>query len=267
MCLSSAAVPGRSDWIWDETLFGGSAEHYARGRMPYPEALADALDLDGTERLLDVGCGPGSLTHLLAPRVAEAIGIDADADMVRVAQRDAAPNTRFARLRAEELPADLGTFDVITLAQSFHWFQTDEVARTLYGMLAGDGMLVHVGATTHEGDGNVPRKEIAELVERWLGPEKRAGQGVRNFSDEHPRDVIDRNGFHNRREIEVERDEAIVRSEDDVVASVFSQSFSAPHLFGERVGEFEADLRALLRGRGPFIERPRSITATVWNCA
>src|SRR3954447_16675596 len=153
-----------SDWVWDETLFGGSAEHYARGRMPYPHAIVDSLELAGTERLLDVGCGPGSLTHLLAPFVAEAIGIDADADMVRVAAKAAAPNTRFLQLRAEELPGDLGTFDLITLAQSFHWFETEEIARTLCDMLEPDGMLVHVSAMTHAGDGNVPREEIEELI-------------------------------------------------------------------------------------------------------
>src|SRR3954452_3560572 len=107
--------------------------------MPYPHGIVDALELSGTERLLDVGCGPGSLTHLLAPFVAEAIGIDADADMVRVAAEAAATNTRFIQLRAEELPADLGTFDVITLAQSFHWFETEDVARTLGNMLDAGG--------------------------------------------------------------------------------------------------------------------------------
>jgi hypothetical protein len=77
--------------------------------------------------------------------------------------------------------------------------------------------------------------------------------------------IFDSVGFRNRRELEVERDERVERSEDDVVASVFSQSFSAPHLFGERVGEFEAELRALLHGRGPFFEHPRSITLSLWD--
>ena len=85
------------------------------------------------------------------------------------------------------------------------------------------------------------------------------------MSEDDPRDVLDRSGVRNRREIDVIRDETIDRSEDDVVASVFSQSFSAPHLFGERVGRFEAELRALLRGRGPFYERPRFITLTLWD--
>ena len=255
-------MPGRSD------PYASAAPYYARGRLPYPpelvDALRDELGLDGTGRLLDVGCGPGSLTHLLAPHFAEAVGVDASEPMVREARAQAAANERFVHLRAEELPAGLGTFRVVTLAQSFHWFARDEIARVLCEMLEPGGALVFVGATTHEGDGNVPRAEIATLVERWLGSDKRAGGGFRVMGED-PKDVLDRAGLHDRRDIEVERDECFERSEDAIVASVFSQSFSAPHLFGERVGEFEAELRALLQGRGPFSERPRSITLTIWG--
>lgn len=226
--------------------------------MPYPDGIPEALGLDGGERLLDVGCGPGSLTNLLAPHVAEAVGIDASAEMVDVAARGAPPNARFLRLRAEELPGKLGRFDIVTLAQSFHWFETEEVARTLHEMLAPAGRLVHVGATTHEGEGNVPRDEIAGLIERWLGPDPRIKTG------DH-RVIFDRAGFRNRRELDVARDETIERSEDDIVSSVFSLSYAAPHLFGERVRDFESELRALLRGGGPYYERPRFITLTVWD--
>jgi SAM-dependent methyltransferase len=246
-------VPGKSD-----ELYAGSAEHYARGRLPYPQSLPKVLGLDGGERLLDVGCGPGSLTNLLATHIAEAVGIDASAEMVDVAARAAEANALFLRLRAEELPANLGRFDVVTLAQSFHWFETDEVARTLRAMLAPRGRLVHVGATTHEGDGNVPRNEILALVERWIGSDSRIKTGDHRM-------IFDRVGFRNRREIEIERDETFERSEDDIVSSVFSLSYAAPHLFGERVGEFERELRALLRGGGPYYERPRFLTLTIWD--
>jgi cyclopropane fatty-acyl-phospholipid synthase-like methyltransferase len=88
--------------------------------MPYPQALADALrtelSLDAHGRLLDVGCGPGSLTHLLAPLFAEAVGVDASEAMLREAERAAARNERFVHVRAEELPAGLGSFRVATLA-------------------------------------------------------------------------------------------------------------------------------------------------------
>src|SRR5262245_35658795 len=97
--------------------------------MPYPPGLAEAvrteLDLDGRGRLLDVGCGPGSLTLLLAPLFEAALGVDADAGMVAEASRRAAErhltNVQWRHLRAEELPADLGTFRAVSFAQSFHW--------------------------------------------------------------------------------------------------------------------------------------------------
>ncbi|WP_437302228.1 class I SAM-dependent methyltransferase [Sorangium sp. So ce388] len=54
--------------------------------------LLVALDLDGTllrtdgsGRLLDVGCGPGTITIELADRFEEAIGLDPDEDMLTAA--------------------------------------------------------------------------------------------------------------------------------------------------------------------------------------
>ncbi len=66
-------------WDWDESLFRGSAPYYLRGRPPYALDLADriaeALSLDGTGRLLDVGCGPGVVALLLAPRFGKRLGL------------------------------------------------------------------------------------------------------------------------------------------------------------------------------------------------
>jgi SAM-dependent methyltransferase len=156
-----------SGWRRDETLYRGSAAYHTRGRVAYPRGLVDAirdeLALDGHGRLLDVGCGPGSLTIPLAPLFEEAIGIDADAGMVAEAARRAPPNTRVVHLRAEQLPAGLGNFRVATLALSFHWMDQGIVARALLGMLDLQGAAVHVGATTHEGDGDVPRWQIAVM--------------------------------------------------------------------------------------------------------
>jgi trans-aconitate methyltransferase len=71
---------------WHPSLYAGSAQYYAVGRVSYPTALADALAeqlrLDGTGRLLDVGCGPGNFTLLMAPWFEGATGVDADRDML-----------------------------------------------------------------------------------------------------------------------------------------------------------------------------------------
>jgi hypothetical protein len=41
------------------------------------------------------------------------------------------------------------------------------------------------------------------------------------------------------------------RASDDLVAWVFSASSTAPHLFGNKLQQFEADLRALLDHASP----------------
>jgi SAM-dependent methyltransferase len=270
-------------WQWDPTLYAGAASYYARGRVAYPQALADLLaaelGLDGSGRLLDVGCGPGSLTLLLAPLVAEAIGIDADPGMIAEAEdravRAGVRNVRWQVLRAEDLPAGLGPFRLVTFAQSFHWMDRGRVAAAVHGMLEAGGTCVHVHATTHEGvetSGPLPHPEppraaIADLVRRYLGPERRAGQGVLPGGTPGGEESVYRGaGFTGPRRLELPG-AVVERSADQVVAAVLSLSGSAPHLFGPRLAAFEADLRGLLHDTGPtgvFSQHMREIALDLW---
>ena len=144
---------------WDAKLYEGSARYYATGRLPYPPEMAavlrDVLSLDGTGRLIDVGCGPGSVALLLAPLFAEVVGVDPDAGMIaeaaRVASQQGVENTRWVEARAEALPDDLGSFRVATFAQSFHWMDRERVSSIVREMLERGGSWVHVSATTHQG--------------------------------------------------------------------------------------------------------------------
>lgn len=264
-------------WEWDPSLYSGSAKYYARGRVAYPPQLATAfaaeLELDGSGRLLDVGCGPGSLTLLLAGSFEEAVGLDADADMLGEAKRLAAQagtgNCRWEHRRAEELPAGLGRFRLVTFAQSFHWFDRPRVAAAAHGMLAPDGFCAHVHATTHEGvEGSVPRDAIAALVREHLGPVRRAGAGsLPSGTVGGEAEIYRAAGFRGPRRFEVPGP-VVTRTADDVVAGVFSLSSAAPHLFGDRVAAFEAELRQLLREANPggtFTEQLREIAVDLWR--
>jgi SAM-dependent methyltransferase len=277
-------------WEWDPSLYAGSAAYYVRGRVSYPQELvdrlADELGLDGTGRLLDVGCGPGSLTLLLAPLFEHSTGLDADPDMLAEGARQAAAagitNVEWVTSRAEDLSPHLGPFRVASLAQSFHWMDRARVARLLHAALARDGALVHVHATTHQGvDSDValphprpPREEIDGLVKRFLGPQRRAG---RSTAPPLSRDeaavgreesaIYSEAGFTGQSRFEVPG-AAVVRSIDDVVASVFSLSSAVPHLFGDRAALFEAELRELLARASPegrFSEQMREIAVDVWR--
>jgi Methyltransferase domain len=184
--------------------------------------------------------------------------------MVREAAAHAPPNVRIVHMRAEELPGDLGSFDVVSFAQSFHWMRQDVVARAVHAMLKPGGAVVHVGATTHRGEGDVPYDAIDELVRAYLGPVRRAGAS--SLPDGTPRwedEAFVAAGFHGPLRVDVPA-RTHRRTVDEVVASVFSQSSAAPHLFGDRVEEFERELRALI-GDGPFTERFCEIGLSIWR--
>ncbi len=229
--------------------------------------------MDGRGRLLDVGCGPGSLALLLAPLFEGVVGVDADAGMLGAAEREAprlgVVNAEWVQRKAEDLEASLGVFRVVTFAQSFHWIDRERVAAIVRDLIEPDGAWVHVGATTHRGVATdeglpwpmPPHEEITSLVERYLGSVRRNG-----ISGEEQ--VMVAAGYRGPVRVDVGGGRVFERSEDDVVASVCSVSYAAPHQFGERLGDFEADLRTLLRSvspRGVFSERQREVELVIWR--
>ncbi|WP_243878202.1 class I SAM-dependent methyltransferase [Streptomyces sp. SUK 48] len=272
-------------WEWDETLFAGAAEHYERGRLPYAPGLvpllAQELSADGRGRLLDVGCGPGTVTVPLAPLFHEAVGVDPDPGMLRAAERRAAAagvarRVRWARLRAEELPAGLGLFDTVVFAQSFHWTDRARVARTVRAMLRPGGTLVHLadlkGERRTAGGAAypaVPHESITALVKEYLGPVRRAGRGLlpQGTPGGEAR-ILAEAGFLDPERRVVPGGAVLERTADDVVVWTFSHSFAAPHLFGARLDSFEAELRGLLAEVSPtgcFAERAPSTEVFIWR--
>ncbi len=272
-----------TDWTWDETLFAGAASHYEKGRLPYPAGIAaamkDALDLDATGRLLDVGCGPGTVILRVAHLFAEAVGLDPDAGMVAEAQRLATErgvvNARFVQARAEQLPAGLGTFTVATFAQSFHWMDRAQVATTVNAMLTPGGAFVHVdnhrqpsGPEPSMPHPTPPSEAIHALVRDYLGPKRRAGQSIRESSPGDEDDILRAAGYAGPERVPVPDDQVLTRSIDDVVAGVLSTSSSAPHLFGDRLDAFVADLRNVLATTSPaglFSVRPPDVELRIWR--
>ena len=73
------------------------------------------------ETALDVGCGTGLVTHLLAAKVGKkgsVVGIDLSARMLDLARPKAHPNTTFMTLSAEHVPFRDQSFDLVTYGQS-----------------------------------------------------------------------------------------------------------------------------------------------------
>ncbi len=256
------------DWTWDETVFEGTAAYYRQGRKPYAPALVDALaehlSLDGHGRLLDVGCGPGTVALFFATLFESVVGLDSDRAMLEEAKRAASEEhgirATWVHMRAEELPGSLGAFRVVNFAQSFHWMDRPRVAASVRGMLEPGGAVVQVDLWHANPPGQerpigphppLPETAIDELRVRWLGPDRRAGQGFRNTSPDAEDEVFQAAGFAPEEIVVVPDDRVLERSVDDVVAWVLSTSSTAPHLFGEQLGAFVRELRDLLLTASP----------------
>jgi SAM-dependent methyltransferase len=252
---------------YDPTIYQGSARYYAPGRPPYSRelvsTLTDEAGLDGTGRLLDIGCGPGILAVELAPLFDEAIGLDPDADMLAEGARrvrDAGlENIRWVEAVAEDIPAlRLGTFKLVTFGSSFQWTDQVPVAEAVYDLLEPGGALalvVHTVEGRPQPQGPqyppIPHEELKALVAQYLGSRRRAGQGFRPDTFERYADALVRTRFGAPRVVFAPGRPDIVRDVDGVLAGYLSMSYAAPHLFGDRLGAFEADVRALLVERSP----------------
>ena len=196
---------------YDPTLYTGSAPYYARGRPPYSRELmpilAKIVPLDYQSRVLDVGTGTGVLAVMLAPAVQSVVAVDPDAEMLSEGRRaaDAAniSNIYWLRSRAEELrDLELGTSHVAVFGQSFQWTDRTQAAEIIYDLLKPRGVIVLIshafeGRPVPAGPGHplIPHAAIRGIIELFLGPKRRAGQGLATPSVGRDEDALSRTRF------------------------------------------------------------------------
>lgn len=247
---------------YDPTIYLGSATHYRYGRPAYSPELESFLTreahLDGDGRLLDGGCGPGVLTVRLAHLCRDATGLDPDAAMLaegrRAAEERGITNIRWAQGRAEELPAVApGPYQLVTFGQSFHWTDEPRVAETVFDLLEPGGTLALIAHTVagrprppDPGYPPIPHGEIRAVVAKYLGSNRRAGQGTAPERTHRFEDVLVRTRFGVPQQFFVPGVPDLLRDTESVVSGYFSLSSAAPHLFGDRLDEFAGEVRALL---------------------
>jgi SAM-dependent methyltransferase len=98
--------------------FGEDANQYDRARPAYPADLVDDLLRDRPRLILDVGCGTGIASRLLAARGCQVVGVEPDSRMAAVARGHglAVEGATF-----EDWDPDGRRFDLIVSAQAWHW--------------------------------------------------------------------------------------------------------------------------------------------------
>lgn len=124
-----------SDASTDRALsFGTVAGAYERSRPGYPAEAVRWLIGDRPRRVLDLGAGTGKLTRGLVAACHEVVAVEPSESML-AQLRAALPAVDACRGTAESIPAEDATFDVVMIAQAFHWVDREaavpEIARVL----------------------------------------------------------------------------------------------------------------------------------------
>src|SRR5438445_2315759 len=112
------------------------AAEYSR-RSSLQEAMAQEVralvDVNGSERILDVGCGDGKITAEIASRASKGsvVGVDPSREMLRFAQDHfgptTLPNLRFLVADARRLPFK-NEFDLVVSFNALHWIPEQQGA-------------------------------------------------------------------------------------------------------------------------------------------
>ena len=248
-------------------LFAGTAHYYARFRPAYPAAffrhVVARFGLDGTGRLLDLGCGTGQLALPLAAHVAEAVGMDPEPEMLAeaaaAADRVSVRNVRWVRggdRDLDRLRDDLGAVRLVTIGRAFHWMDQDATLRSLDRIVEPAGGLVVVSDNERIWNcAGAWQEAVQAVIQRWLGPAQRAGSGTRATPHDPFEEILARSPFARVEPYQLSYRRAA--TVDEIVGYLYSTSYCSPAVLGASREGFEADLRRTLQELNPagvFVE-------------
>jgi len=124
-------------------VFDQVASVYEESRPSYPRAALKLLDVRPNRRVLDLGAGTGKFTRLLAGAGAEVTAVEPLAAM-RAELAKAVPSAKACAGTAEDIPLPDAAFDLVTIAQAFHWFDPDRALPEIARVLVDGGALAVV---------------------------------------------------------------------------------------------------------------------------
>lgn len=256
--------------------FDSTAPYYARYREPYPasfflevarrEGLLDAAGRSTNARLIDIGCGPGSLAIGFAPYVRQCVGVDIETEMLAAARVEAARagvHIDLMQARIEDLPRDIGCFQAVTVGRALHWFDRDEALAVLERILDpnGDptGWIAICGTRAQ-----------SAAAQGWIGKFHDIRRAWSSDPDESRYHInLDEwfrgSRFHKSGQVEVTESHRVTIS--DLIGRALSLSSTSPEALGDRRPAFEAAMRDALEplsDGGTFDEQVTAI-ATIFR--
>jgi len=216
--------------------FRTTAPYYARYRPAYPPELitrlAEATGVDRDARILDLGCGPGTVAIPFAAYAGEVVAVDREPAMIAELRRAAPPNLVVIEGQAEDVDESWGSFRLATAGRSFHWFDAPFVFERLTAVTPAVALL---GDDSRDSEAQSLTLAIAaELIDAPSIPRPK-------FRYE---DILRAGPFSDVEVISVEVERTW--TPDELIGMAYSTSAASLERIGDRREEFEARVRAEL---------------------
>ncbi|HEX4118190.1 MAG TPA: class I SAM-dependent methyltransferase [Rhizomicrobium sp.] len=241
---------------YEPRRFQSAVPYYERYRLGYPERLiarvVALLGLKQGDAVLDLGCGPGSLSVPFARVGMTVTAADPEPEMLAAAEaaaEAAGVTLKFWRGGSYDLKPDIGPYRLVTIGRAFHWM--DRMATlTMLDKIVGPGGAV---AFFHDAHPVLPENDWFKLL-------CKVGDRYGRSAQPH---IVERKALGHRRYepflyqsafTELDGLSVTIRKAitmDDIVGRAFSQSTTSPEKLGARGDAFEAELRERLRELSP----------------
>ena len=159
--------------------------------------------LDGTERVIDSGCGAGALAFAFAPFVGSVVGVDLSADLISAGADLAPANCELIVGDATALPFAYGSFDIAGCMRVLHHARRPElVVSELARVIRPGGRILlvdQIGAVDPVVSAETDRFEQArDPSHTRLLPD----QDIRGFLDANDLDVLTNEVVREERDLE-----------------------------------------------------------------
>ena len=122
---SSRNLEQRKNW------YSPAAEAYDQVRPRYPQDLirqvVDIAQLSSNSKILEIGCGPATATVGFAELGSSILCLEPNLDFYQLAQQNCQqyPLIEIQNICFEEWILEVGKFDAVLAATSFHWIPSD----------------------------------------------------------------------------------------------------------------------------------------------
>jgi len=211
--------------------FRTAAAYYPRYRPGYSPALiarlVEATGVDRESRVLDLGCGPGTLAIPLAAHAREVVAVDAEPEMIAQLRRAAPSNVEVVEGRAEDVDERWGSFRLVTMGRSIHWFDAQLVLDNLSRITPAVALCAD---DSRDSEAETLVLTIAqELIDE--PPGKRTHPTLRY------QDILPTSPFSQVEVVSVEVERTW--TPDELIGFAYSTSTASPERLGDKRGEFE----------------------------